>query len=174
MEALPEEQQKQLKSRNLNAAGRRRLFSEWAAKEARKAGADGIYVWICKNPKRTEVVLGPAVPAELFTSRNGDKLLDYLTGWRFDKSPDAELVRRYLRARHPGIGHPANGLAVGRGPGGSRAGRVGSDHVDPQRGNGRPRQRAGREPEPSSRTGRGRTERLPHPQRSRPRLIPKV
>ena len=88
---LSAEQTKQLKG--MDSVARGRFFADLAQKQAREAGAKGIYVWISKSPPRAEVVLGPEVAEDRFTPKDAEQLRDRLTGRRFEKQPDRELLR---------------------------------------------------------------------------------
>jgi hypothetical protein len=50
------------------------FFTEWAQERARAAGDRGVFLFICKEPLRVRVVVGPDVPEDLFSDRDGSQL----------------------------------------------------------------------------------------------------
>jgi hypothetical protein len=113
---LPAEQANEYKKLR-DVLAKDRFFNELAEKQARERGADGVYIWISKQPWHVEVRTGPEVPEELFSSRNRRHLRDQLTQKRVEKHPDQELLGAvgYVRdtvdwAQRPSVWPPLLGI----------------------------------------------------------------
>jgi hypothetical protein len=52
----------------------RQLMAQWAAERAKLIGADGVYVLICREPLRVQVLAGPAAVEHGLSSGRADRL----------------------------------------------------------------------------------------------------
>jgi hypothetical protein len=75
-----------------DAVALRRFYLDLAEKQAKERGATGIYVWVCREPWRVEVLTGPDVGDDRFPTRDRRQLRDRFTR-RLEKTPDSELIR---------------------------------------------------------------------------------
>jgi uncharacterized membrane protein YgcG len=86
--SLTADQEKKLKEEGGN-----KFYPKMALERARELGVNGIYIWICKNPRQLRVHMDPGTQKKAFTASNRDKLVQtFFKDFREEKFDEGLLA----------------------------------------------------------------------------------
>ncbi len=95
-----------------------RIFEQWAVKEARADGVNGIYMLLVKNPSHLHVIVGNDTQKQAFTQRDRDALVSLMLGKlrsrQFDDAllSGVDFVSSTMKSHLGGAARPAKSRAA--------------------------------------------------------------